>query len=187
MTKSSFYYKLQPEPHQQEGRKKKTYSCSPSSTFYFFLSSSSSSCGIESMALTCYFSPHVTVEKSCLIVKPFRKVLRLKNSQFSVKKTSSAIKIRSSFREKVFEDRSEGIICYRDDSGEIVCEGIDEGPRYHQQFPRTSSSSHSRDAEILDILQQRWLNFFNGTELNPADKSVAVQKDINCNGFNSLR
>lgn len=40
---------------------------------------------------------------------------------------------------QVFEDRSEGIICYRDDSGEIICEGIDEGPRYHQQIPRTAS------------------------------------------------
>ena len=46
-----------------------------------------------------------------------------------------------------------------------------------------------RDVEILDILQERWLNFVRGTELNPADqKGVAVQGDnINCNGFNSLR
>lgn len=39
---------------------------------------------------------------------------------------------------QVFEDRSNGIICYKDDRGEIICEGFDEGPRYyHQQNPRT--------------------------------------------------
>ncbi|KAF4399414.1 hypothetical protein G4B88_022497 [Cannabis sativa] len=45
------------------------------------------------------------------------------------------------------------------------------------------------DVEILDIIQERWLNFVRGTELNPTDhKGVAFQGDINCNGFNnSLR
>ncbi|KAF3451956.1 hypothetical protein FNV43_RR08052 [Rhamnella rubrinervis] len=141
------------------------------------------------MALTCYFSPHISVERSSIIMKPLGKqILRLKRSHcVPVKKTSSAVlRIRSSFKEKVFEDLSEGIICYRDDSGEIICEGIDEGPRYHHQIPTTAS--HPRDAEILDILQQRWLKFVNGTELKPAHKgTVAVHEDINCNGFNTLR
>ena len=41
---------------------------------------------------------------------------------------------------QVFEDKSNGIICYRDDSGEIICEGYDdeEGPRFQQQIPRTT-------------------------------------------------
>ncbi|GMN36753.1 hypothetical protein TIFTF001_006277 [Ficus carica] len=143
---------------------------------------------MRSMALTSHFStPIVSAEKSSLVIKPFSKVLRLKQRHISVKKTVTALKIRSSFREKVFEDRCNGIICYADESGEIVCEGYDdEGPRYHDQIPR--KSSHSRDTEIFDKLQQRWLNFVRGTELNPADqKGVAVQGDINCNGFNSFR
>jgi hypothetical protein len=26
------------------------------------------------------------------------------------------------------------IVCYRDDNGEIICEGFDESPRFHQQL-----------------------------------------------------
>lgn len=40
--------------------------------------------------------------------------------------------------EQVFEDKLEGIICYRDENGEMVCEGYDEGPRLHQQIPTTT-------------------------------------------------
>ncbi|EXB64661.1 hypothetical protein L484_017995 [Morus notabilis] len=144
------------------------------------------------MALTCDFSPTkiISAEKSSLIIKPISKVLRLKHRYNNIpvlKKTVTPLKITSSFKEKVFEDRSNGIICYADESGEIVCEGYDEGPRYHQQIQR--KSSHSRDSEMFDILQQRWINFVRGTELNPAadQKGVAVQGDINCNGFNSFR
>ncbi|PON78284.1 hypothetical protein TorRG33x02_238780 [Trema orientale] len=139
------------------------------------------------MALTCHFSPHIIItQKSSLVIKPFGNVLRLKQRHIPVKKTTPpALKIRSSFKEKVFEDRCNGIICYADESGEIICEGYDEGPRFHQQIPR--KASHSRDVEILDKLQERWLNFVRGTQLNPAadQKGVAVQGDINCNGFNS--
>uniref|UniRef100_A0A803NYF7 Uncharacterized protein n=1 Tax=Cannabis sativa TaxID=3483 RepID=A0A803NYF7_CANSA len=142
------------------------------------------------MALTCQFSPHILLAKKStgLVIKPFGNVLRLKQRHIPVKKiTAPSLKIRSSYKEKVFEDRSNGIICYTDESGEIICEGYDEGPRFHEQSPR--KSSHSRDVEILDIIQERWLNFVRGTELNPTDhKGVAFQGDINCNGFNnSLR
>ncbi|KAF0892785.1 hypothetical protein E2562_017748 [Oryza meyeriana var. granulata] len=30
---------------------------------------------------------------------------------------------------KVYEDKSMGIVCYTDESGELICEGLDEGPR----------------------------------------------------------
>lgn len=36
---------------------------------------------------------------------------------------------------QIYEDKSQGIICYEDESGEIICEGYDEGPRY-QRIPR---------------------------------------------------
>lgn len=150
------------------------------------------------MALTCNFSPHISTHKSNIVIKPFGKVLRLKQKHISVKKTVlPSLKIRSSFKnkvnkrllcilvyfslswycflfhnvyvsnisndyrynlvalifkleleknkclnqlfEQVFEDQSNGIVCYTDESGEIVCEGIDEGPRYHQPVPRKYS------------------------------------------------
>jgi len=36
---------------------------------------------------------------------------------------------------QIYEDQSQGILCYEDESGEIICEGYDEGPRY-QRIPR---------------------------------------------------
>ncbi|KAK4373816.1 hypothetical protein RND71_004493 [Anisodus tanguticus] len=57
---------------------------------------------------------------------------------------------------KVFEDKSTGVVCYRDENGEITCEGYDEGPRFYHQLPK--SSSKSRDKEIIDLLQRNWLH-----------------------------
>ena len=31
----------------------------------------------------------------------------------------------------VFIDESTGIVCYRTDCGEVVCEGLDEGPHFY--------------------------------------------------------
>ncbi|XP_050135005.1 uncharacterized protein LOC126610894 isoform X3 [Malus sylvestris] len=90
------------------------------------------------MAATCCFSPASTsIQKSGPVLKPFSRVLRFKNSLLTVKIKSSTLQIRSSLREEVFEDRANGIICYKDDRGEIICEGFDEGPRYHQHKPTT--------------------------------------------------
>lgn len=44
-----------------------------------------------------------------------------------------------------------------------------------------------RDVEIIDLLlQQSGFQIVKGSGLNNADESVAVQKDLNCNGFNSF-
>ncbi|KAK9282352.1 hypothetical protein L1049_005269 [Liquidambar formosana] len=132
------------------------------------------------MAIRCSSSAPIIIQKSGPINKPISKVLMLKHGPIPVKKTPK-LEIRSSLRNKVFEDRSKGIVCYRDDSGEIICEGYDEGPRLHQLFPRTAY--HLRDAEIVDLLQQSWLHIVRG---NHADKGVAVQEDVNWNGYNTF-
>ncbi|XP_059302985.1 uncharacterized protein LOC132055270 [Lycium ferocissimum] len=67
-------------------------------------------------------------------------------------RTSLQIRSTSSQKLKVFEDGSTGIVCYRDENGEITCEGYDEGPRYCHEFPRFSSKS--RDEEIIELLQR---------------------------------
>lgn len=42
---------------------------------------------------------------------------------------------------QVFEDPSEGIICYTDENGETICEGYDdEDPRYHQKVHTSGSN-----------------------------------------------
>nr|CAB3447913.1 unnamed protein product [Digitaria exilis] len=35
----------------------------------------------------------------------------------------------------VFEDQVRGVVCYRDDRGEVICEGYDEGPRLGMRLP----------------------------------------------------
>lgn len=45
------------------------------------------------------------------------------------------------FLEQVFEDPTQGIICYTDDNGEVICEGYDEGPRCPTQSPMVASYS----------------------------------------------
>ncbi|OIT05220.1 PREDICTED: uncharacterized protein LOC109223975 [Nicotiana attenuata] len=88
------------------------------------------------------------------------------NSSIKARDTSSPLQIGSPSNQKlkVFEDRSTGIVCYRDGNGEIICEGYDEGPRYCQQLPRFSSNS--RDEEIIELLQRCWLHIADSAEFN---------------------
>ncbi|KAJ8447533.1 hypothetical protein Cgig2_031146 [Carnegiea gigantea] len=71
----------------------------------------------------------------------------------------------------VFEDHSNGIVCYVDNSGEIVCEGFDEGPRIVQQYPSAPYS-----------LRQIWLQILDG---ETANGSNSVEEHP-CNGLNAL-
>ncbi|GKU92760.1 hypothetical protein SLEP1_g6446 [Rubroshorea leprosula] len=136
---------------------------------------------MRSMSVTSSFCPQISVKNFTPVVKHANKLVMLEYKQVSGKKATK-FQIKSSFKNKVFEDRSEGIVCYRDESGEIVCEGYDEGPRFHNQISRPSY--HPRDAEIFDLLQQRWLQIVNGDELNSAGKGVIA--DSKWNGFNKF-
>ncbi|CAL9194502.1 unnamed protein product [Musa hybrid cultivar] len=51
------------------------------------------------------------------------------NSQIS---PQTSVSLSNFFRinHKVYEDQVRGIICYRDERGEIICEGYDEGSRH---------------------------------------------------------
>ncbi|KAJ6389292.1 hypothetical protein OIU77_027602 [Salix suchowensis] len=149
------------------------------------ISFSSSSCSstIRSMAVTCFSSPHILVQKSGPVIKPVSKFWMLKQSSHIQLKKAPALSVRSSMKDKVFENQAEGIVCYRDESGEIICEGLDEGPRFHQPLP--SSSNHSRDAEIINLLQQRLQQIVNGGEFSNTDNGViAGKEDCNQNGLN---
>ncbi|KAI9397746.1 hypothetical protein POPTR_003G072400v4 [Populus trichocarpa] len=107
----------------------------------------------------------------------------LKQNSHVLLKKAPTLLVRYSLKDKVFENQAEGIVCYRDDSGEIICEGFDEGPRFHQPLP--SSSYHSRDAEIINLLKQGLHQIVNGGEFNnTANGVIAVQEDCNQNGFN---
>ncbi|PKI50420.1 hypothetical protein CRG98_029170 [Punica granatum] len=110
------------------------------------------------MALTCLRSPpRAMLPRSGPVVKPISRA-SLRQSQLLPplrRARSSLPRIRSSFDNqvisqilsqsgrssgvvwKVFEDGPEGIICYSDENGEIICEGYDEGPRLRPKISRT--------------------------------------------------
>lgn len=128
------------------------------------------------MAQTWCSAPYnyFTVQNSCAVKKQSGRIFMLQPSQVTAKKPQSSVQIRSSstFRNKVFEDRSTGIICYRDDSGEIICEGYDEGPRLHRNLSRPAF--HLRDTQIIDLLHQRLLEIVEGGEFGIG---VAMEDD----------
>ncbi|KAK4773971.1 hypothetical protein SAY87_028990 [Trapa incisa] len=90
--------------------------------------------------------------------------------------------IRSSYNNQMFDEGPEGIICYRDETGEIICEGYDEGPRFRPKISLTPPSP--RDAEIIDRLQQNWIQIVKGSEVYRG--LVPQEEGFNCNGFNNL-
>ncbi|KQJ84376.1 uncharacterized protein LOC100823643 isoform X2 [Brachypodium distachyon] len=45
---------------------------------------------------------------------------------------------------KVYEDKNKGILCYTDGSGELVCEGLDEGPRLTWQDMENLSKERTK-------------------------------------------
>ncbi|XP_074586640.1 uncharacterized protein LOC141842329 [Curcuma longa] len=56
---------------------------------------------------------------------------------------------------KVFEDQDMGVICFRDDKGEIVCEGFDEGPRFDQPIlARRRPSRRNRELQSIPSFLQ---------------------------------
>ncbi|XP_047158404.1 uncharacterized protein LOC124829025 [Vigna umbellata] len=103
--------------------------------------------------------------------------------------SSSVVRIAASMKNKVYEDRSEGIVCYQDERGEIICEGYDEGPCFQRIPDLTNNHPREREAQITNLLlRQSWLQIVKG-EKNSNDGAVEegrVRKDFNCNGFNSL-
>ncbi|XP_019193248.1 PREDICTED: uncharacterized protein LOC109187501 isoform X2 [Ipomoea nil] len=87
-------------------------------------------------------------------------MMRASNHHDSINSSTSPLHTAGSpsskNRIKVYENLSEGVVCYRDENGEIICEGYDEGPRLdcHQV---SSFSCNSRVAEMVDLLERSWL------------------------------
>ncbi|KAK1287125.1 hypothetical protein QJS10_CPB19g01986 [Acorus calamus] len=122
------------------------------------------------MAIRC--SPH-----PCFIISkghnnmPVKRISMLHKSQLQHRSTNHII--MSCMVNKVFEDQSKGIVCYRDESGEMICEGYDEGPRFHQTAA-PASDCHQREIWILDQLQQRRIRVVESVDHHCIKNGVAV-------------
>ncbi|KAK9060540.1 hypothetical protein SSX86_021244 [Deinandra increscens subsp. villosa] len=75
------------------------------------------------------------------------------------------IQTRSCVLEKVFEDKSRGIVCYLDDQGEMTCEGYDEGPRFHEDVSRFSCNQREKQ-DFVHILERGLLQVTDGGKVN---------------------
>ncbi|KAL1313415.1 hypothetical protein HN51_039973 [Arachis hypogaea] len=143
----------------------------------------------------------MAVYSNCLTQIPLRnygsslkypkKELKARSSFVPLKKAPAVriTKVTASIKNKVYEDRSEGIVCYEDERGEIICEGYDEGPCF-QRIPKASYHlpNNPRDAEIRNlVIQQGWLQIAKEEEKVNNDTVESLKRDLNCNGFNSFR
>ncbi|KAL5698581.1 hypothetical protein ACHQM5_029601 [Ranunculus cassubicifolius] len=100
----------------------------------------------------------------------------LHSSQSPISKPSTLL-IRSSIQNKIFEDHSTGIVCYKTESGEIICEGYDEGPRYQHRLI-ANKTYYQREFQVTDV-QQKWYLFIQENELNVVDhKAVEVIEEL---------
>ncbi|XP_006298666.2 uncharacterized protein LOC17893756 [Capsella rubella] len=117
----------------------------------------------------------------CLAPKTVRSktVMILQQSQVQVQvkhvTVSQPQPIRYSTKNTVFEDPTQGIICYTDDNGEVICEGYDEGPRCPTQSPMVAS--YSREVEILDLLQRSYQEL-RGAEKDGQTQMIASQPEL---------
>lgn len=60
----------------------------------------------------------------------------------------------------MFEDQVRGIVCYRDDKGELVCEGYDEGPRLGMRLPEKACFPWPVGIQVTDFIHLATLRVF---------------------------
>lgn len=53
---------------------------------------------------------------------------------------------------KVYQDASRGIVCYRNQYGELICEGYDEGP--HLRHAQQQDEQYRQDVKFYGCIQE---------------------------------
>jgi hypothetical protein len=53
---------------------------------------------------------------------------------------------------KVYQDASRGIVCYRNEYGELICEGYDEGP--HLRHTQQQEEQYRQDVKLYGCIQE---------------------------------
>ncbi|CAF2155177.1 hypothetical protein BRARA_A03200 [Brassica rapa] len=120
------------------------------------------------------------LQTQCFVPKTVRsKTLMLQQShvQVKVKQVTVPQPIRYSTKNTVYEDPVQGILCYTDDNGEVICEGYDEGPRCPPESPVVTS--YSREVEILDLLQRSYQELRVAEKGDGQRQEAASQQELN--------
>ncbi|KAK9078394.1 hypothetical protein SSX86_002451 [Deinandra increscens subsp. villosa] len=118
------------------------------------------------MAANITPSPFFFIHPNPNPIKKTSKSVQMLANKDSPNTSPSCIRVGSSIKiQKVFEDKSRGIVCYLDDNGEITCEGFDEGPRLHQGSSRFSCYQRGNQ-EIVNLLKRSLLQVTDGGKFN---------------------
>ncbi|KAI0507362.1 hypothetical protein KFK09_013485 [Dendrobium nobile] len=91
-------------------------------------------------------------------LKPTNHHVQLQTAPNSLKKFNPV--------DKVFEDKETGVICYRDERGELICEGYDEGPRLSWQ--------QEEDGKLEDLVE-KGLDY---KSMNLSTEALIVRREI---------
>ncbi|PUZ61830.1 hypothetical protein GQ55_4G309100 [Panicum hallii var. hallii] len=93
-----------------------------------------------------------------------RPALRLSTSAHGSGSPSHLSFAAATDNNKVFEDQLRGVVCYRDEKGEIVCEGYDEGPRLGMRLPEKACFPWPVGVQVTDFIQLATLPVFEDSE-----------------------
>uniref|UniRef100_A0ACD5TK76 Uncharacterized protein n=1 Tax=Avena sativa TaxID=4498 RepID=A0ACD5TK76_AVESA len=74
---------------------------------------------------------------------------------------------------KVYEDETMGILCYTDEKGELVCEGLDEGPRLTCQDMENLAKERLKKTEDW---QERTLKIAGGIDWSSLQTAASIVK-----------
>ncbi|MCL7051483.1 hypothetical protein MKW94_019298 [Papaver nudicaule] len=134
---------------------------------------------------TCSCPQIIAQRSSMMYKKSLNKVFmgHKRSTQISTNNKTSKLQIRSSIYNKVFEDQARGIVCYKDENGEIICEGFDEGPRVNEQDLRIANNQ--KEIEIIEMLRRSCVQIAAEEDglKHAAKSSIAAIEDVDWNGF----
>ncbi|KAG2604787.1 uncharacterized protein LOC120670623 [Panicum virgatum] len=90
--------------------------------------------------------------------------LRLSTSAHGSSSSSHLSFAAATDNNKAFEDQLRGIVCYRDEKGEMICEGYDEGPRLGMRLPEKACFPWPVGVQLTDFIQLATLPVFEDAE-----------------------
>ncbi|CAD6242057.1 unnamed protein product [Miscanthus lutarioriparius] len=100
---------------------------------------------------SCHGLPSTTAVPRFSTRKSKVTTLRLSATAHSSHEHPSSSSARSI--KTVFEDQVRGVVCYRDDGGEVICEGFDEGPRLGMRLPEKACGPWHMGIRVTDCIE----------------------------------
>jgi len=107
--------------------------------------------------MPCHHHPSSTSSCSMAVISPRsgtrKAAFRFSTSAHGSSSLSHVSLTPATDNKKVFEDQLRGILCYRDENGEMICEGYDEGPRLGIRLPEKACFPWPMGVQVTDFIQ----------------------------------